>query len=82
MLRGEMITFSPSPEFSSTLLKISNANEFSDSIRLTWSRLRSIGTGSVGRLSSVLLHETKKRINIKKMAADVIGFRVFMIINS
>jgi len=36
----------------------------------------------VGRLSSVLPHETKKRINIKKMAADVIGFRVFMVINS
>ena len=42
MLRGEMITFSDSGELYTTFLKMSSANEFSDSISETWLEVRLI----------------------------------------
>jgi hypothetical protein len=80
MLMGEIMTFSFSPVPSSTSLKISKAKELPDSIRDTWSCVSSIGTGSVGKSSSVLLHDTVNRDKIMKMAADDLVILVFIMI--
>jgi putative heme degradation protein len=74
------MTFSLSPVFFSTWLKISKANEFPDSIRATWSVVRSMGTGSVGSTSSVLLHDININKIIRKTADDDLIIMVFIIV--
>ena len=74
------MTFSFSPVLSSTCPKISKAKELPDSIRDIWSWVSSIGTGSVGKSSSVLLHDTVIRDIIMKMAADDPVILVFILV--
>jgi hypothetical protein len=81
ILMGEIITFSLSPALCNTLLKISKENEFSDSIRVTWSCVRFIGTGSVGRLSLVLLHDIEISNMIRKTAAEDPIILVFIMVS-
>jgi hypothetical protein len=66
MLSGEIIIFSVSGVLFSTSLKMSKANEFSDSIKEACFRVRFIGTGLSGKLSDVFSHENRKRVTIKE----------------
>jgi hypothetical protein len=57
MLKGEIMIFSDSELFSSTFLKMSKANPFSDLISEVCAAVRSMGTGSGGKLLSAVLEQ-------------------------
>jgi hypothetical protein len=79
MLRGEIIIFCPADEAARVSLKMSNANEFSDSMTEIWSAVRFIGTGSTGRFSVLfLLHDTDRIRIANKRPTGAVDFMFFM----
>ncbi len=73
MLKGDIMIFCELPSFSATSLKISKANEFSDSIRAICLVVSSISTGSFGKSSSgVLVHFINKRRMDERTNTDAI----------